>query len=105
MRDYDPTKGSYIEADPLGLVNGASVCAHAGQCLLVNADPTGECFGPAAALMPGCAGAVVNVTINWWLDPDCYTWEEMGHDAAYGFVEGAAFAGAGNAWKAWKGAK
>ena len=25
MRDYDPTTGRYIEADPLGLVDGASV--------------------------------------------------------------------------------
>ena len=25
MRDYDPTTGRYIQADPLGLVDGASV--------------------------------------------------------------------------------
>ncbi|NQW14481.1 MAG: hypothetical protein HQ479_09500 [Rhodobacter sp.] len=25
MRDYDPTTGRYIEADPLGLVDGPSV--------------------------------------------------------------------------------
>ena len=25
MRDYDPTTGRYLEADPLGLVDGASV--------------------------------------------------------------------------------
>jgi RHS repeat-associated protein len=30
MRDYDPTTGRYIEADPLGLVDGASVYGYAG---------------------------------------------------------------------------
>ena len=25
MRDYDPTTGKYLQADPLGLVDGASV--------------------------------------------------------------------------------
>jgi len=31
MRDYDPTTGRYIQADPLGLVDGASVYGYAGQ--------------------------------------------------------------------------
>ena len=29
MRDYDPTTGRYIQADPLGLVDGASVYGYA----------------------------------------------------------------------------
>ena len=42
MRDYDPTLGRYIQADPLGLVDGASVYNYALQkrlfriCLLLH---------------------------------------------------------------------
>ena len=31
MRDYDPTTGRYIQADPLGLVDGPSVYGYVGQ--------------------------------------------------------------------------
>ncbi len=31
MRDYDPTIGRYLQADPLGLVDGASVYGYARQ--------------------------------------------------------------------------
>ncbi len=31
MRDYDPTTGRYVEADPLGLVDGASVYGYVKQ--------------------------------------------------------------------------
>ncbi|MCB2129156.1 MAG: RHS repeat-associated core domain-containing protein [Rhodobacteraceae bacterium] len=31
MRDYDPTTGRYIEADPLGLVDGASIYGYVRQ--------------------------------------------------------------------------
>jgi uncharacterized protein RhaS with RHS repeats len=31
MRDYDPTTGRYLQADPLGLVDGASVYGYARQ--------------------------------------------------------------------------
>jgi RHS repeat-associated protein len=42
MRDYDPTTGRYLEADPLGLVDGASVYGYALQSPMMNVDPTGE---------------------------------------------------------------
>jgi RHS repeat-associated protein len=42
MRDYDPTTGRYLQADPLGLVDGASVYGYVrgnpGQYI----DPRGE---------------------------------------------------------------
>jgi len=31
MRDYDPTTGRYLQADPLGLVDGASVYGYVGS--------------------------------------------------------------------------
>ena len=42
MRDYDPTTGRYIQADPLGLVDGASVHGYALQNPGPYTDPTGE---------------------------------------------------------------
>ncbi|NSX55970.1 RHS repeat domain-containing protein [Parasulfitobacter algicola] len=42
MRDYDPTTGRYIQADPLGLVDGASVYGYALQSPGRYVDPRGE---------------------------------------------------------------
>jgi RHS repeat-associated protein len=72
MRDYDPTTGRYLQADPLGLVDGASVYGYAGQSPMMNMDPTGECFGPAAVLLPVCVWAAWMV-YDYLTDPDCYT--------------------------------
>ncbi len=41
MRDYDPTTGRYLQADPLGLVDGASVYGYAGQNPGQLMDPRG----------------------------------------------------------------
>jgi len=42
MRDYDPTTGRYMQADPLGLVDGASVYGYARQNPGRYVDPRGE---------------------------------------------------------------
>jgi len=42
MRDYDPTTGRYIEADPLGLIDGASVYGYVRQNPGRWVDPRGE---------------------------------------------------------------
>lgn len=42
MRDYDPTTGRYIEADPRGLVHGPSVYGYALQNPGRYVDPRGE---------------------------------------------------------------
>ncbi len=41
MRDYDPTTGRYMEADPLGLIDGASVYGYARQNPGRYTDPRG----------------------------------------------------------------
>ena len=41
MRDYDPTTGRYMQADPLGLVDGASVYGYARQSPGRYVDPRG----------------------------------------------------------------
>ncbi len=60
MRDYDPTTGRYIEADPLGLVPGPSLYGYAGQNPFYWTDPTGEC--------PWCVvivGAVIGGAVGY----------------------------------------
>jgi RHS repeat-associated protein len=42
MRDYDPTTGRYLQADPLGLVDGASVYGYVGGNPGRWMDPRGE---------------------------------------------------------------
>ena len=42
MREYDPTLGRYIQADPLGLVDGASVYGYVAQNPGRYVDPRGE---------------------------------------------------------------
>jgi RHS repeat-associated protein len=42
MRDYDPTTGRYLQADPLGLVDGASVYGYVKQNPGRLIDPRGE---------------------------------------------------------------
>ena len=42
MRDYDPTLGRYLQADPLGLVDGASVYGYVGGNSVNFSDPRGE---------------------------------------------------------------
>jgi RHS repeat-associated protein len=57
MRDYDPTTGRYLQADPLGLVDGASVYGYAGQSPMMYTDPRGLCVGPFA--IPCVIGGVI----------------------------------------------
>jgi len=42
MRDYDPTTGRYLQADPLGLVDGAAIYNYARQNPHRYTDPRGE---------------------------------------------------------------
>lgn len=42
MRDYDPTTGRYIEPDPLGLIDGASVYGYVKENPGRWIDPRGE---------------------------------------------------------------
>ncbi len=53
MRDYDPTTGRYLQADPLGLVDGASVYGYALQSPMRFTDPHGLwVVGPQSVAPP-----------------------------------------------------
>jgi RHS repeat-associated protein len=62
MRDYDPTTGRYLQADPLGLVDGASVYGYVLGNPGRYVDPTGE----AVPLI--IAGAVAGVALGALLE-------------------------------------
>ena len=62
FRDYDPTTGRYIEADPLGIDGGLNVYGYANQNPLLFTDPTGL-FVPL--IIPGiCAGGGCEAVIG-----------------------------------------
>ena len=51
MRDYDPTTGRYLQADPLGLIDGASVYGYVrGNRLCLNLCGGGAAFLPSTVL-------------------------------------------------------
>jgi RHS repeat-associated protein len=66
MRDYDPTTGRYLEADPLGLVDGASVYGYVGQTPLRKIDPTGE-FGVLGAAVGAGGSFLWQFGINYFV--------------------------------------
>ena len=96
MRDYDPTTGRYIQADPLGLTPGPSLYGYAGQNPMRYTDPTGECPWCVAAVAGAAIGAALSLleqlNDNSW-QFECVNWWQVGGSAA----AGAAFSGAGYA--------
>ena len=72
MRDYDPTTGRYLQADPLGLIDGASVYGYARQSPAMFTDPTGEC--PVCVVAAIWAGWML---VDYLLDDGCYTWGDF----------------------------
>ena len=88
MRDYDPTTGRYMQADPLGLIPGPSLYGYAYQNPSRYIDPTGENPVIACLVSPWCraaAGAAASMVYGYFPDEDgCYTWEEAAGDAAIG---------------------
>lgn len=111
-RDYDPTTGRYIQADPIGLSGGANPYSYAMNNPLRYSDPTGEiipaiiafCVTPwgavaCTAVVGAATSAISEVGVqgvsNLWhgrdvFDPDCYDWNEVGIAAGMGAFGGGA---------------
>ncbi|MGR3503202.1 RHS repeat-associated core domain-containing protein [Pseudaestuariivita sp.] len=62
MRDYDPTTRRCVQADPLGLVDGASVYGYALQSPARFTDPTGE-------FIPQLIGGILRAGIEYLTNP------------------------------------
>jgi RHS repeat-associated protein len=58
MRDYDPTTGRYLQPDPLGLIDGASVYGYVKQNPVRFIDPRGEMIVGPMSTMPSVDGGV-----------------------------------------------
>ncbi len=89
MRDYDPTTGRYLQTDPLGRVDGASVYGYVKQNPMVFIDPTGE----VAFIPPMLVGMMIG-GIAGYLQTGCL------EGAAIGAATGAFFGIAGHALRA-----
>lgn len=79
-----------MQADPLGLIDEASVYVYAGQSPMMNMDPTGQCFGPAAVWCARAAWFGFFRLIDVLLDEDCYTLSDFGLFALDYFAPGPA---------------
>jgi RHS repeat-associated protein len=97
MRDYDPTTGRYLQADPLGLVDGASVYGYAlgnpGRWV----DPTGEAIPLAPVLVGiglGAGLALIEELLRNGGRWDCVNWFVVGIGGGMGAVGGAYVQGA-----------
>jgi len=60
-RDYDPTTGRYIQADPIGLRGGSNPYVYVGNNPIGQTDPLGLSPGGAAA------ADVIEFGAEWWL--------------------------------------
>jgi RHS repeat-associated protein len=109
-RDYDPTTGRYIQADPIGLAGGAEPYGYAFNNPLRYTDPTGEVVQAAVAYCMTAWGAMVCTAVggaafnvvseigvqigaNLWngrdiLDPNCYDWNEVAIAGGMGAIGG-----------------
>jgi RHS repeat-associated protein len=101
MRDYDPTTGRYLQADPLGLVAGMNVYGYANQSPMMYLDPNGE--------NPLLIGAAIGFGIGFLFDAlsqlydnggrlECVNWWQAGLSGVLGGLTGGAggsFGGAG----------
>ncbi|MEN9855024.1 MAG: hypothetical protein RLZZ157_150 [Pseudomonadota bacterium] len=97
-RDYDPTTGRYLQADPIGLAGDENPYAYARGNALRYVDPSGE-FVPLAAAAAVAGSALIGAggdlafqaAMNWAngndvLDPNCYDWGSAALSSGLGAI-------------------
>jgi RHS repeat-associated protein len=67
-RDYDPTTGRYIQADPIGLDGGDNPYSYAGNNPLRYTDPSGRCPWCVAALIGGLAWGAIDFGYQYFVE-------------------------------------
>lgn len=88
MRDYDPTLGRYLQADPLGLVDGASVYDYALQNPGRYTDPKGEFIPIAIGFAIGAGLDLLQQLQNNGNSLQCVNWLRTGGAGAFGAFTG-----------------
>ena len=85
-RDYDPSLGRYLEADPLGLAAGQSLYGYAMGSPLEYVDPDGR-LGFLGAFFGGATDLGLQLAFN---DGrlECVDWWQVGASAGLGFLGG-----------------
>jgi RHS repeat-associated protein len=109
-RDYDPTTGRYIQADPIGLAGDVNPYSYAMGNPLRYTDPSGRCIWDACVAEAVIAGAVIGAVtdlaiqagINAWngrdvFDANCYDWGQVVIAGGLGGLTGGLGAGFGAA--------
>jgi RHS repeat-associated protein len=79
-RDYDPTLGRYVQADPIGLAGGANLYGYVGGDPVNLTDPTGE-------IVPILVGIGIGVGLEYLTNP-CPTWQDLALAGALGGLGG-----------------
>ena len=73
-RHYDPVTGRYTQPDPLGLVDGPSIYAYAGNSPFMERDRDGQCYRQ-------CGGAAVGAVAN-------IAWQLYRNGGKFGCIDG-----------------
>lgn len=98
-RDFDPTTGRYIQADPIALAGGDNPYPYANGNSIRYIDPTGE-FGIPGAVLGGLGDLAFQKLIegrSW----RCISWAQVGLSTAVGAITGgtANAIRLGNSWR------
>jgi RHS repeat-associated protein len=88
-RDYDPTTGRYIQADPIGLAGGASPYSYAMNNPLRYGDPQGEFVPLVLCGIGGLAGGAGTYFGEAFADKS-FNWKHVAIGAGAGCVAGVA---------------
>jgi RHS repeat-associated protein len=79
-RNYDPTLGRYLEADPLGFPDGPNRYAYVGSSPLMYVDPEGKHAILVRILAGAVAAAAANLASQLFMnggDISCVSWEDV----------------------------
>ncbi|WP_296892587.1 RHS repeat-associated core domain-containing protein [Thiobacillus sp.] len=79
LRDYDPTTGRYVEADPIGLDAGTNLYAYGANDPISQIDPMGLANGPAVQWM-NINGSWTN---TWAKSPTHWTTDDFIYSGEY----------------------